>query len=175
MSDIEAMLQQAGDDSQTRATLADRLAPVVEELVAKALAEQKPDPLETMLVFGDHDRLDIHPTAKVNNALFNLSSGRVTVGEYSFFGHGVSVLTGSHDVERFGLERQEAIPREGHDVEIGRGVWVASNATVVGPCRIGDHAVVGVGSIVLEDVDPYAIVAGNPAKVIRVIDRGQEG
>ncbi len=174
MSDIEAMLQAAGEDPQVGARLADLLAPVLEQLVAKSLAEQKADPLETMLVFGDRDRLEIDPTAKVNNALFNLSSGRVTVGEYSFFGHGVSVLTGSHDVERFGLERQEAIPRDGHDVQIGNGVWVASNVTVIGPCRIGDHAVVGVGSIVLDDIDPYTIVAGNPAKVIRVIDHEPE-
>lgn len=175
MPDFEAMLQRAGDDPRVRSRLTELLAPLVEELVEKALSEQMPDPLETMLVFGDADRLDIHPTAKVNNALFNLSSGRVTVGEYSFFGHGVSVLTGSHDVEQFGEDRQDAIPREGHDVEIGTGVWVASNATVIGPCRIGDHAVVGVGSIVLDDVDPYTIVAGNPAKVIRVIDHDGDG
>ncbi|HVL27564.1 MAG TPA: acyltransferase [Acidimicrobiales bacterium] len=166
------------DDPGARDALRALVAPLVRELVAEALAEHRtsdphhepPDPLETMLVFGDRSRLEIDGTAKVNNALFNLSSGRVTVGPYSFFGHGVSVLTGSHDVERFGPERQEAIPSEGRDVVIGQGVWVASNATVVGPCRIGDHAVVGVGSVVLDDVEPYAIVAGSPAKVIRVIE-----
>jgi acetyltransferase-like isoleucine patch superfamily enzyme len=37
-------------------------------------------------------------------------------------------------------------------------------------CRIGDNAVVAVGSLVLDDVDAYTVVAGHPAKVIRVID-----
>jgi acetyltransferase-like isoleucine patch superfamily enzyme len=57
---------------------------------------------------------------------------------------------------------------------IEEGAWVSSNAIVVGPCRIGAHAVVGVGSLVLKDVDPYTIVAGTPAKVMRTIPRPVE-
>jgi acetyltransferase-like isoleucine patch superfamily enzyme len=160
------------------AALAALVAPMVEAKVAESVEAHRrhephvepPDPLATMLVFGDRSRLHIHPTAKVNNAVINLSSGEVTVGEYSFFGHNVSILTGSHDIETFGADRQDAIPSHDHDVWIGRGVWVASNAVVVGPCRIGDNAVVGVASLVLDDVEPFSVVAGNPAKVIRVLD-----
>jgi len=42
-------------------------------------------------------------------------------------------------------------------------VWLSSNVIVVGPCTIGEHAVVGVGSLVLNDVEPYTVVAGSPA------------
>ena len=62
------------------------------------------------LIYGDPARLHIHPTAVVNNTLFNLSSGEITVGEYAFFGHNVSVLTGTHDWTKFGAERQIAVP-----------------------------------------------------------------
>jgi acetyltransferase-like isoleucine patch superfamily enzyme len=91
----------------------------------------------------------------------------------------VSVLTGTHDWRTFGAERQTAVPKSGRDVVIEEGVWVSSGATVVGPCRIGANAVVGVGSVVLADVAPYTIVAGVPAKVIRTIphegaDEGSE-
>lgn len=126
------------------------------------------------LVYGDPARLHISPTAVVNNALFNLSSGKVTVGDYAFFGHNVSVLTGTHDWTTFGAERQVAVPTSGRDVVIEEGVWVSSNAIVVGPCRIGAHAVVGVGSLVLRDVEPYTVVAGNPARVLRTIPRPGE-
>jgi len=178
VSDIEAQLRDAVGDPAVEALLGQIVAPTVEALIRRVLAEHQArdphveprDPLGTMLVFGDDSRLHLHPTAKVNNAMINLSSGTVTVGEYSFFGHNVSVLTGTHDVETFGAERQDAIPASGHDVVIGTGVWVASNAIVVGPCTIGDHAVVAVGSLVLDDVDAYTIVAGSPAKVVRVID-----
>lgn len=121
------------------------------------------------IIYGDPARLHIAPTAIVNNALFNLSSGEITVGDYAFFGHNVSVLTGTHDFTKFGAERQVAVPTSGRDVVIEEGAWVSSNAIVVAPCRIGAHAVVGVGSLVLGDVEPYAVVAGSPARFLRTI------
>ena len=126
-------------------------------------------------VYGDPARLHVADTAVVNDALFNLSSGDITVGEHAFFGHGVSVLTGTHDWTKFGAERQVAVPKEGRDVVIEEGVWVSSNATVVGPCRIGAHAVVGVGSVVLADVEAYTVVAGVPARVLRTIPHPDPG
>jgi len=138
-------------------------------------ARETEDPaLFRPLVYGDPARLHISPTAVVNNALFNLSSGEITVGEYAFFGHNVSVLTGTHDWTTFGAERQVAVPKSGRDVVIEEGVWVSSNAIVVAPCRIGAHAVIGVGSLVLRDVESYTVVAGNPAGVLRTIPRPGE-
>jgi acetyltransferase-like isoleucine patch superfamily enzyme len=138
-------------------------------------ARKSEDPaLFRPLVYGDPARLHLSPTAIVNNALFNLSSGEITVGDYAFFGHNVSVLTGTHDWTKFGAERQVAVPKSGRDVVIEEGVWVSSNAIVVAPCRIGAHAVVGVGSLVLRDVEPYTVVAGNPARVLRTIPRPGE-
>ncbi|MGI3781671.1 MAG: methyltransferase domain-containing protein [Janthinobacterium lividum] len=123
-------------------------------------------------VYGDPAKLHVASTAVVNDALFNLSSGEITVGEWAFFGHGVSVLTGTHDWRIFGEARQTAVPKSGRDVVIEEGVWVSSGATVVGPCRIGANAVVAVGAVVLGDVEPYTIVGGVPAKVIRTIPHG---
>ena len=112
------------------------------------------------LVYGDPARLHVAPTAVLNNALLNLSSGDVTIGDYTFFGHNVSVLTGTHDWTKFGRERQVSVPDSGRDVIIEEGVWVSSNATIVGPCRIGAHSVVGApalahrhhGSIILKNI-----------------------
>lgn len=154
------------------------LVPRLEALVRRALADHEAhfahppeeDVLTKPLIHGDQSRLHVAPSAIVNNALFNLSSGHITVGEHAFFGHNVSVLTGTHDVKKFGSERQQAIPKEGRDVVIGEGVWLASNVTVLGPCTIGDHAVVGACSLVQEDVEPYAVVAGIPAKEIRRLE-----
>jgi acetyltransferase-like isoleucine patch superfamily enzyme len=153
--------------------------PLVDEQVRRAIREHEEarphlsagDLLEEPQVYGDSDALHVHPTAVVNDALFNLSSGHITVSEYAFFGHGVSVLTGTHDVTTFDAERQVAVPKSGRDVVIGRGVWVSSNATVLGPCRIGEHAVVAAGALVTGDVEAYAIVAGVPAKQVKTVPR----
>ncbi len=122
------------------------------------------------MIHGDPSRLHAHPTAILNNALLNLSGGEVTVKEWAFFGHNVSILTGTHDVNKFGRERQLAVTREGRDVVVGEGAWVSSFAIVVGPCTIGAHAVVGVGSLVLDDVEAFTVVAGSPAKEIKKIE-----
>lgn len=117
-------------------------------------------------IYGDPRRLHVHRTAVVNNATFNLSSGTVTMRPWAFFGHNVTVLTGTHDITKFGAERHRSVPDSGRDVVIDDGAWITSNATIVGPCHIGAHAVVGVGSVVMSDVPPYTVVAGIPARVI---------
>jgi acetyltransferase-like isoleucine patch superfamily enzyme len=142
----------------------------VEAIVQRELDQRRDDDLYRYRVHGDRSRLKIDPTAIVNNALFNVSSGDITVGPYAFFGHDVSVLTGTHDIDKFDRERQTAIPRTGRDVVIHEGAWLASGVLVLGPCEIGAHAVVGAGSLVLGDVPPYAIVVGRPAKLVRMLE-----
>jgi acetyltransferase-like isoleucine patch superfamily enzyme len=156
--------------------LLDRLLkPTVERLLAERIEEEGLDALYRYRVHSDPARLRIHPTAVVNNAIFNTGGGYITVGAYVFFGHNVCVLAGVHEVDKFGLERQQAIPRSGYDIEIGEGAWLATNVLVAGPVTIGAHAVVGGGSVVRKDVEPYAVVAGNPARFIRFLNRNDGG
>lgn len=62
----------------------------------------------------------------------------------------------------------QAEPDKGRGgVTIGNDVWLGSRAIVLSNLRIGDGAAVGAGAIVTRDVPPYAIVAGNPARILR--------
>lgn len=126
-------------------------------------------------VYGPAERLHLAPTAVVNDSLFNLSSGEITVGEWGMLAHGVTILTGIHDVTKFGAERQTAVPVSGRDVVIEEGAWLAANVTVVGPCRIGAHAVVAAGSLVRADVAPFSLVAGVPARVVGQVPHPEPG
>ena len=126
--------------------------------------------LEHPQVFGPPEHLHIDPSAVVNDALFNTLSGTVTIEAGAFFGHGVLILCGDHDINARGLARKAAYTTSaahGNHVWIGPGAWIASRATVIGPCRIGADAVVCAGAVVTHDVDPGAIVAGVPARVIK--------
>ena len=149
--------------------LSARLAERVNAEVDRRVEELKLDALYHYRLHGDPAKLRIHETAVVNNALFNVSGGEITLGEYVFFGHDVAILTGTHDIEKFGLERQMTFPRSGRDVVIGDGVWLASHVLVLGPVTIGEHSVVAGGSLVREDIEPYTVVAGRPAKVVKKI------
>jgi hypothetical protein len=83
---------------------------VVARLVAPCIEEERVDALYRYRVYSDPARL-----------IFNTGGGRITGGEYVFFGHNVCVLAGVHEVDKFGHERQHAIPRSGYDIEISEG------------------------------------------------------
>jgi acetyltransferase-like isoleucine patch superfamily enzyme len=51
-------------------------------------------------------------------------------------------------------------------IYIGNDAWIGFNATILSGVTIGDGAVVGAGSVVCDNVAPYTIVAGNPARII---------
>lgn len=53
------------------------------------------------------------------------------------------------------------------NVTIGSDVWLCANCTILSGVTIGHGAVIGTGAIVTKDVEPYAIVAGNPARTVR--------
>jgi acetyltransferase-like isoleucine patch superfamily enzyme len=147
------------------ARVAAAVGPAVDAAVREAVERLRWGPR----IYGDERKLHVHPTAVVNDALFNLSSGEITVEEYAFFGHGVAVLTGTHDITVFDHDRQVTVPKSGRDVVIGRGAWISTNALVLGPCRIGEHAVVAAGSLVRADVAPFTVVGGAPARVLSTI------
>ncbi len=60
----------------------------------------------------------------------------------------------------------EDLPIKG-DTVIGNDVWIGQNSVILPGVYIGDGAIIGANSVVGSDVDPYTIVAGNPAKKIR--------
>ena len=111
-----------------------------------------------------HRRVFLGENVGLNDAVLNIVSGDIRIGDQSFLGHGVSLLTGTHDYRVRGAERQASSPK-GHYIVIGAGVWIASNVTVIGPCTIGDDAVVAAGAVVaMSEVPAGAIVWGVPGQ-----------
>lgn len=53
------------------------------------------------------------------------------------------------------------------DVEIGNDVWIGNNVQILSGVTIGDGAVIGAGSVVTRNVEPFAVVGGNPARFIK--------
>lgn len=56
---------------------------------------------------------------------------------------------------------------KGKAARIGHDVWIGAGATILSGVEVGDGAVIGAGSVVSRDVEPYAVMAGNPARLIR--------
>lgn len=53
------------------------------------------------------------------------------------------------------------------NIEIGNDVWIGFRALILGGAKVGNGAVIGAGAVVASDVPPFAVVVGNPAKILR--------
>jgi len=146
------------------------LTPLIQEEIKNNMFEVKQQMMKIYSYHGDINKLSISENAVVNNALFNLASGKIIIEDYAFFGHNVCLLTGNHDFNEKGKERMLAVPREGRDIIIRKGVWLASNVTIIGPCEIGENSVIGACSLVKGNIPANTLYAGVPAKYIKNIE-----
>lgn len=69
------------------------------------------------------------------------------------------------------MPRSKVYPEQFNGITLERGASIGANATLLPGIVVGEYAMVGAGAVVTKDVPPYAVVIGNPAKIIRVIDR----
>jgi acetyltransferase-like isoleucine patch superfamily enzyme len=116
--------------------------------------------LYTYNVFGPYERLHYNPeTVGLSNTLFNTMSGEIWIGEDTFFGHNVMVITGKHYEGGPELFRN-AYVKEGRDIRIGKNCWIASGAKINGGVTIGDNCKIKMGAIVVKNVPDNTEVTG---------------
>ena len=121
--------------------------------------------------YGTHN-LNIH---------YSDSGAKLTIGNFCSIAEDVNIyLGGNHRTDcvttyPFGHINQHKFNNfngEGHpatkgDVIIGNDVWIAQNVTIMSGVTIGDGAIIANNSHVVKNVEPYSLVGGNPAKLIR--------
>jgi acetyltransferase-like isoleucine patch superfamily enzyme len=103
-------------------------------------------------------------------------SKEVKIGNFCSIARNVSVYNLNHSLKKpttyfinknfFTFDQNDDIISKG-DINIGHDVWVGANAIILTGINIGNGAIVAAGAIVTKDIPPYAIVAGNPAKIIK--------
>jgi acetyltransferase-like isoleucine patch superfamily enzyme len=96
----------------------------------------------------------------------------VTIEDDVFVGHGVTFINDSYPraTNSDGTLQTEKDWKVERTV-IRKGASIGSGATILSNTSVGENAIVGAGSLVTKDVPPNAIVAGNPAKVLRYIEK----
>lgn len=141
----------------------------VDALAKKLMPYIAAHEMRTPRIWGDPKRLILKNNIHINDLLCNTRSGTITIEKDVFFGHRCMLLTGNHDYNKKGMERLKAVPDSGRDIHIKEGAWLGSGVIVMGPCTIGENAVVAAGSLVTKDVPPNVIVGGHPAKFMKKI------
>lgn len=112
---------------------------------------------------------------------FEFTGDKLIIGKFCMIASGVSfIMNGANHVTDaisaypfsiFGNGWEKAMegreyPVKGNTV-IGNDVWIGHNATIMAGVNIGDGAIIATNATVVKDVEPYTIVGGNPAKVIK--------
>lgn len=122
--------------------------------------------------------------------LFDFSPERLILGRFCQIADGAVFITASANHRHDGFstypfaifdggagERRPSLPDAGADTIVGNDVWLGQGARVLPGATIGDGVIVGAGAVVGGTVPPYALVVGNPGRVVkrrfdaRTIDR----
>jgi putative colanic acid biosynthesis acetyltransferase WcaF len=104
------------------------------------------------LSVGDH--------AAIGDRVVIYNLGKLSIGARATISQGAHLCGGTHD------HRQSSFPLVKSPIQIGEGAWVCADAFIGPGVTVGNYAIVGARAVAMRNVDPWAIVAGNPARRI---------
>lgn len=110
------------------------------------------------------DQLVIGKNVVITSGLLAMARGGITIEDNVMIAANVQLISNNHDpYDRMVLPCKP--------VRIKTGAWVGAGATILPGVTVGRHAIVGAASVVTRDVPDYAVVVGNPARVIKTLDK----
>lgn len=123
-----------------------------------------------------HPEITIGDHVSFSDGVHISSIASIAIGSHSLFGSRIYVADHNHGIYRGELQ---SIPEEapahrslggGGPVVIGENVWIGDNSVIIGPATIGRGAIVGANSVVRGVVPSNTMVAGTPAKPIKIFN-----
>ncbi len=138
------------------------LARITEQLLGKANGAVLTPPF--YCDYGTHIEIGRHFYANFNCTMLDVAP--IKIGNNCLLGPNVSLFTAGHPLHP--LPRTAGL-EYGKPITLGDNVWIGGNSVICPGVRIGSNTVVGAGSVVLRDLPPNVVAAGNPCRVIRPI------
>ena len=111
-----------------------------------------------------YDKIKIGNNVFINSNVLFMARGGITIEDNVQIAANVQLLTNNHD----SYDRQILLCKP---ILIKKGAWIGAGATITPGVCIGENAIVGASAVVTKDVPDYAVVVGNPAKVIKTLDK----
>ena len=100
--------------------------------------------------------------------------GKVVIGDDVMMGPDVTILTRNHEFSRTDIPMNRQGVSEVRAVTISDDVWIGANVIILPGVCVGKGAIIGAGAVVTKNVPEYAVVAGNPAKIVKYRKQGEE-
>ncbi len=97
-----------------------------------------------------------------------LDVNRVNIGSNTLFGPNVQIYTATHPLD---YKVRKEMLESGKPITIGEDVWIGGGVIICPGVSIGDHCVIGAGSVVTKDIPSDTVAAGNPCKVIKQLKK----
>jgi acetyltransferase-like isoleucine patch superfamily enzyme len=116
------------------------------------------------LILGPKAKLTIGDFTRITANTRIFVKQEVEIGKYCMISWDVQIM--DSDFHKI-LDPDGNARLNTRKVKIGDHVWIGSRATILKGVTIGDGAVIAAGSVVVRDVPPHSVVAGNPAKVVK--------
>lgn len=98
---------------------------------------------------------------------FSYLDGDIVIGDNTMIASSVAVVGGDHDFRQENVLMIDSGREHWNPTRIGRDVWIGHGSIILNGVSIGDGALIAAGAVVVKDVAPYTIVAGNPARYLR--------
>lgn len=131
---------------------------------------------EHVYAYGDIE-LDNNISISGPGTVLHAVKGKIKIGSYTSIAPNVTITEFNHDINRpstyafgyniFHEEFKNDVTSKGN-ITIGEDVWVGSNVCILSGLNIGRGAVIAAGAVVNKDVEPYSIVGGVPARLIKM-------
>lgn len=109
-------------------------------------------------------KIDIGARTSIGFHTFLYASAQIILGDDCQIAPFVYMVDSDHGIRRDTLMNRQ--PNAATPIRIGNDVWIGAHAVILSGVTIGDGAVVAAGAVVHQDVTPYAIVGGVPARVL---------
>lgn len=119
--------------------------------------------------YGKHIKVGKRFFANFNFTV--LDEAYVTIGDDCFIGPSVGIYTACHSTNPHERNTREEWARP---VSIGNNCWIGGSVTILPGVTIGDNCTIGAGSVVVSSIPPNSIAVGNPARVVKRIDKAVE-
>lgn len=120
--------------------------------------------IDPFVVINGGYGVSIGEYSALNSFVHIWGHGGVTIGNRVMIASHVSIVSVTHDHTADSMRFAKPISQP---IFINDDVWIGAHVVILPGVTLGEGSVIGAGSVVREDVEPYAIVAGTPARLIR--------